>query len=147
MCVLKKGFKRHTYQIGQLHSNKECIIETRWNCHIKRHAEGIPHRIDSFISMCTLHLGKWLHYQKTSTSNLRGISYLQSMWKIPKSQYMWKGNIVSTFFFSGCTTCKGIYCVWFIVVWFSWLRSFTVDRQIRQIDKYEQDINVFKVTI
>ncbi len=35
---------------------------------------------------------------KATTSNLRGIPHLKSRWKMPKSQYMWKVHIISTFF-------------------------------------------------
>ncbi len=37
------------------HSTKEIIVMI-WDFHIERHALEVPHRINTFYSMCTLHI-------------------------------------------------------------------------------------------
>ncbi len=94
--------------------------------HIERHALDIPHTINSFFFLCVLSTQKndfiikiflcggkstlsvkclllWVekphrNYQDQPHHIMRGIIHLYSMWKIRKSQCMWKVHIISTLF-------------------------------------------------
>ncbi len=47
--------RKTLYVMEEVHSTKEIIV-MMWTCHLKWHALDIPHRSNSFISMCIFHL-------------------------------------------------------------------------------------------